>query len=79
MKDLILKLSHGTGLNFRIDGDTCDPAASGALLEYWLTSYKQGYQLVANSIYDEVFSGYLPNEAELIKKVNELENDFGHA
>lgn len=76
MKDLCNRLSEDTGLTFRIDSDTCEPAAEGAALNYWLTSYKDGFQLVANSIYEEVFSGHLPNEAELIKKINELENDF---
>ena len=76
MKDLCKRLSEAAGLTFRIDSDTGEPAASGAALNYWLTSYKDGFQLVANSIYDEVFSGHLPNEAELISKINELENDF---
>jgi hypothetical protein len=78
MKDLCNRLTGATGLTFRIDSDTCEPAAVGAILHYWLTSYKDGYHLVANSIYDEVFAGQLPNEVELIKKINELENDFRH-
>ena len=78
MKELCNRLSDATGLTFRIDSDTCEPAAGGAAFNYWLTSYKDGFQLVANSIYDEVFSGHLPNEAELISKINELENDYRH-
>jgi len=76
MKDLCNRLSDATGLRFRIDSDTCEPAAVGAALNYWLTSYKDGFHLVANSIYDEVFAGQLPDEAGLIAKINELENDF---
>ena len=76
MKDLCNRLSDATGLHFRIDSDTCEPASCGAALNYWLTSYKDGFHLVANSIYDEVFAGQLPDEAELIKKINELENDY---
>jgi hypothetical protein len=76
MKDLCKRLSEATGLKFRIDSDTCEPAASGAALNYWLTSYKEGYHLVANSIYDEVFDGHVGGEADLIAKINELENDY---
>jgi len=78
MKDLCNRLSDATGLRFRIDGDTCEPAASGAALNYWLTIYKEGYHLAANSIYDEVFDGHVGDEAGLIAKINELENDFRH-
>jgi len=76
MKDLCERLTAATGIDFAIDSDTCEPAASGAALCYWLTSYKDGYHLVANSIYDEVFSGHVGGEAGLIAKINELENDF---
>jgi hypothetical protein len=76
MKDLCKRLSEATDLRFRVDDDTCEPAASGAALNYWLTSYKEGYHLCANSIYDEVFDGHVGDEAGLIKKINELENDF---
>lgn len=76
MKDLCKRLSDATGLHFRVDDDTCEPAASGADLNYWLTSYKEGYHLVANSIYDEVFSGHVGGEADLIAKINELENQY---
>ena len=78
MKDLCNRLSAATGLTFRIDSDTCEPAAGGAALNYWITSYKDGYHLVANSIYDEVFGGHVGDEAVLIKKISELENDFRH-
>jgi len=78
MKDLCERLAAGTGLEFKIDSDTCEPAASGAALNYWLTSYKEGYHLVVNSIYDEVYSGHVGGEADLIAKINELENDFRH-
>jgi hypothetical protein len=76
MNNLCERLTAGTGLEFKIDSDTCEPAASGALLDYWLTSYKDGYHLVANSIYDEVYSGHAGGETDLIAKINELENDF---
>lgn len=76
MKELCNRLSDATGLRFRINSDTCEPAAGGDVLNYWLMSYKDGFHLVANSIYDEVFAGQLAGEAELIKKINELENEF---
>jgi hypothetical protein len=76
MRELCNRLSAATGLTFKIDSDTCEPAAEGAALNYWLTSYKDGFHLVANSIYDEVFDGHVGGEAGLIKKINELENDF---
>jgi len=76
MKDICKRLSEATGLEFKVDDDTCEPAADGAALNYWLTSYKEGYHLLANSIYDEVFSGHVGGEADLIAKINELENDF---
>lgn len=78
MKDLCNRLSVATGLHFRIDSDTCEPAAGGAALNYWLTSYKDGFHLVANSIYEEVFDGHVGDETGLIAKINELENDFRH-
>ena len=73
MQTLCNRLSESTGITFRIDSDTCEPAASGSVLNYWLTSYKDGFHLCANSIYDEVFSGQLANEKELIEKIKELE------
>jgi len=76
MDTLISQLSHGTGLTFRIDDDTCEPAASGAALNYWITSIKGGYWLVASSIYDEVYSGDIYSLETLIDKINELENDL---
>jgi len=76
MKDLCERLSAATGITFRIDDDTCEPAASGAALNYWVSSYKDGFFLEANSIYDEVYASYVPGDAELIKKINELENDY---
>lgn len=76
MDTLTSQLSRGTGLTFRTDDDTCEPAASGAALNYWITSYKAGFRLVANSIYDEVYSGDLDSVEALIAKINELENDF---
>ena len=78
MKDLCNRLSVATGLTFRISPDTCEPAAVGAALNYWLTSYKDGFHLVANSIYEEVFDGHVGDETGLIAKINELENDFRH-
>lgn len=78
MKDLCERLSAATGITFNIDDDTCEPAASGAELNYWVSSYKDGFFLEANSIYDEGYASYMPSEAELIKKINELENDFRH-
>ena len=78
MKDLCERLSAGTDLEFKVDSDTCEPTASGAALNYWLTSYKDGFHLVANSIYDEVFSGHVGDETGLISKINELENDLRH-
>jgi len=78
MTDLCKRLSEATDLRFRVDDDTCEPAASGAALYYWLTSYKDGYHLVANSIYDEVFDGHVGGESDLIAKINELENEFRH-
>lgn len=76
MKELCNRLSADTGLTFRIDSDTCEPAASGAALNYWVTTWKDGFTLEANSIYDNVFAGPIKTEAEPIKKINELENDF---
>ncbi len=77
MKELCNRLSANTGLTFNINDDTSEPMASGNALNYWMTSYNcGGFYLMSNSIYDEVFGGHLPNEAELIKKINELENDF---
>lgn len=78
MKDLCNRLSDATGLTFRISPDTCEPASCGAVLNYWLTSYKDGFHLVANSIYEEVFDGHVGDETGLIAKINELENDFRH-
>ncbi len=78
MKDLCERLTAATGLEFKVDSDTCEPAASGAALNYWVSSYKDGFFLEANSIYDEVYASYLAGDAELIKKINELENDFRH-
>ena len=78
MKELSNRLSAATGLTFRIDDDTCEPAASGAALNYWVTTWKDGFTLEANSIYDNVFAGSIKTETELIAKINELENDFRH-
>ena len=78
MKELCNRLSADTGLTFRIDPDTCEPAASGAALNYWVTTWKDGFTLEANSIYDNVFAGPIKTETELIAKINELENDFRH-
>ena len=76
MKELCNRLSDATRLTFRIDSDTCEPAASGAALNYWVTTYRDGYHLAVSSIYDEVFEGHVGAESDLIKKINELENDF---
>jgi hypothetical protein len=76
MKELCKRLSEATDLRFQVDDDTCEPAANGEVLNYWLTSYKDVYHLVANSIYEEVFSGHVGGESDLIAKINELENDF---
>ena len=76
MKELCNRLSLATGLAFKISDDTCEPAASGAALNYWVTTWRDGFTLEANSIYDNVFSGQIKTEAELIAKINELENDF---
>lgn len=75
MKDFIFRLSQGTGLKFRVDSDTCEPAAGGDNLNYWIASSAGGFHLVANSIFDEVYSGELGSETELIDKLNELENE----
>lgn len=78
MKDLCNRLSAATGLTFKINDDTGEPAASGAALNYWVTTWKDGFTLEANSIYDNVFAGPIKTEAELIAKIAELENDFRH-
>ena len=78
MKELCNRLSDATDLRFRIDSDTCEPTASGEALNYWVTTWKDGFTLEANSIYDNVYSGPLKTETELISKINELENDFRH-
>ena len=78
MKDLCNRLSADTGLTFKINDDTGEPAASGAALNYWVTTYKDGFHLAVSSIYDEVFEGHVGAESDLIKKINELENDFRH-
>ena len=78
MKDLCNRLSEGTGLTFKINDDTGEPAASGAALNYWVTTWKDGFTLEANSIYDNVFAGPIKTETDLIKKITELENDFRH-
>lgn len=78
MKDLCKRLSDETGLTFKINDDTGEPAASGAALNYWVTNWKDGFTLEANSIYDNVFAGAIKTETELIAKINELENDFRH-
>lgn len=71
-----ITLTKGTGLDFKLSSDTCEPHASGAALNYWVTSYKDGFVLEANSIYDEVYTGKFTNEADLIAKIIELENDY---
>lgn len=76
MKELCNRLSDATGLTFKISEDTCEPAASGAALNYWVTTWKDGFTLEANSIDENVFVGSIKTEAELIAKINELENDF---
>ncbi len=76
MKELCNRLSDATGLTFKISEDTCEPAASGAALNYWVTTWKDGFTLEANSIDANVFAGPITTEAELIAKINELENDF---
>lgn len=76
MKELCNRLSDATGLTFKISEDTCEPAASGAALNYWVTTWKDGFTLEANSIDENVFAGPIKTEAELIAKINELENDF---
>lgn len=78
MKDLCERLSELTGIAWRVDSDTCEPAASGEALNYWVTTWKDGFTLEANSIYDNVFAGPLKTEQDLISKINELENDFRH-
>ena len=76
MKELCERLTAGTGLDFKVSSDTCEPYARGGALNYWVTTWKGGFTLEANSIYDNVFSGPLANEPELIDKINELENSY---
>lgn len=71
-----ITLTKGTGLDFKLSSDTCEPHASGSALNYWITSYKGGFTLEANSIYDEVYRGTFTKESDLIDKIIELENDF---
>ena len=76
MKDLCKRLTEGTGLPFKISDDTCEPYARGSALNYWITTWKDGFTLEANSIYDNVFTGKFGNEPELIDKIISLENQY---
>lgn len=76
MKDLCNRLSDATGLRFRIDYDTREPAAKGVELFYYMAASAGGYHLVANSAHEEFFAGDFGSESEMIDKINELENDF---
>lgn len=76
MKDICKRLSAGTGLDFKISNDTCEPYARGDALNYWVTTWKDGFTLEANSIHDYVFCGKFGTESELIDKIISLENSY---
>lgn len=76
MKDLIFRLSQGTGLHFYVHEETREPVGVGDKLTYWMTSEsKGGYHLAALNMFGEGDSYALGSESELIDKLNELENE----
>jgi len=76
MTALCERLTDATGLPFKVDKDTCEPAASGSALNYWVTEYHDHFDLEVASIYDYVFSERIDTVQDLIDKINEIENDF---
>jgi hypothetical protein len=77
MKELCKRLTEGTGLDFKVSSDTCEPfSCDGSALNYWITTMKNGFMLEATAPHGEVFSGNVSNESELIDKIISLENQY---
>lgn len=73
--ELCAMLTDATGITWKIGADTCEPQASGAVLNYWLTTSKSGlHTLIATNVFGETIIDEVLSEQDIIDLVNKTED-----